>query len=60
MALMAKQENKFLHSSLFSGCDIKGFHRMTQIMMPFSLLKGENLQELQKEKETMGFLLSEN
>lgn len=57
MALTAKQEDKFLHSSLFSGCDIKGFHGLTQIMMPFSLLKGENLQELQ-ERETMGFLLS--
>lgn len=57
MALTAKQENKFLHSSLFSGCDIKSFHRLAQIMTPFSLLKGENLQEVQ-EQETMGFLLS--
>lgn len=57
MALTAKQESKFLDSSLFSGCDTKSFHRLTQIMMPFSLLKGEMLQEVQ-ERETMGFLLS--
>lgn len=57
MALTAKQESRFLNSSLFSGCDTKSLHGLTQMMMPFSLLKGENLQELQ-ERETMGFLLS--
>lgn len=44
MALTAKQESKFLESSLFVGCEKDSLRGLAQIVMPHSLFKGEVLR----------------
>ena len=57
MALTAKQESKFLESSLFVGCEKDSLRGLAQIVMPHSLFKGEVLR-VTREQEAIGFLLS--
>ena len=57
MALTAKQESKFLESSLFVGCEKNSLRGLAQIVMPHSLFKGEVLR-VTREQEAVGFLLS--
>lgn len=57
MALTAKQESKFLESSLFVGCEKDSLRGLAQIVMPHSLFKGEVLR-VTREQEAVGFLLS--
>lgn len=57
MALTAKQESKFLESSLFVGCEKNSLRGLAQIVMPHSLFKGEVLR-VTREQEAIGFLLS--
>lgn len=60
MALTAKQENKFLESSLFVGCEKDSLRGLAQIVMPHSLFKGEVLRVTREQEAGRLFAVREN
>lgn len=56
MALNTTQERIFLKSDLFSGCDTRKFHALTQTLNPVSILKGQQLAYLHGAS-ALGFII---